>query len=59
MGVIFVYFTILVLPYLQKFALRENKTHMTLLRRIEYYPENYPHGKGLAIICAKKNPQRK
>ena len=53
-GVIFAFFAIL--PSLQKFPSRENKTHMTSLRKYERYRENYPHVKDLDQRRKVANP---
>ena len=42
----------------RKFLPRENKTHISLLRKYENYRENYPHVKGLGNIF-RIIPQRK
>ena len=53
-GVIFAFFAIL--PSSRKFSPRENKPHMTLLRKYEKYRENYPYVKCLDSIFAKFSP---
>ena len=55
-GVIFVFFALLFSS--RKLPLRENKTHMPLWRKYEYYRENYPHVKCLANIL-RNFPQAK
>ena len=48
---IFAFFAML--PSSLKFPSRENKTCLTLLRKLGYNRENNPHVKGLANIFAK------